>query len=71
MNAVIFAVLSWKSVLSQSADLLNIKYMSRSFRSMAVAMNAIVQLSWSTIWYLENSSAEKCKCVVSVPSAVN
>ena len=41
------------------------------FRSMAVAVNAIVQLSWSAIWYLENSSAEKYKCVVSVPSAVN
>ena len=38
---------------------------------MAVAMNATVQLSWSAIWYLGNSSAEKYECVVPAPSAMN
>ena len=71
MNAVIFAVLSWKSDLSESADLPNIKYMSRLFRPMAVAMNVTVQLSRCATWHRKNSSAGKYECVVPVPSAMN
>lgn len=45
--------------------------MARAFRSMAVVMNATVQLSWSATWYRENSNAEKYECVIPVPSAMN